>query len=460
MSTGQRLIFGDASADGTLVFANPIALAFGVRGFETRDGSADVDAVLSGALTGGGGSGVQKTGTGTLAFGANNTYNGVTAVDAGRLMIGTGGATGTLGTLSVTVGNGATLAFNRNNAMTVANTITGANGTLAQIGTGTTTLNAATNTVGTTEVSNGTLAVTNTLVSGALQLGAGTLTVNGTMQAAGATTLAASGTAGTNGRINVNGTLRATGDLGDGNDTVDVTGTLDTGAGTLALGDGTDTLIVRDNADIGNVDGGLGVDTLNTNISTTAHVNALNGFETLLKTGVGVLQVSGASNFDTVNVNNGRLHVQAGGSIVGGASGSLIATVASGARLTVDGAFGCGTGDDTLTVSGTVDGSGTIDQCGGDDTLVLRDGESFALPGATSGGAHNLGDSVVLDNALAVTLGPGLFTGYEFLTKQNTGVATLTGAHAYTNGTTILGGPIDFYGSLTTAMIDLSKRRR
>ncbi|MGO4550201.1 autotransporter-associated beta strand repeat-containing protein [Lysobacter sp. 2RAF19] len=456
VSTGQRLIFGDASADGTLVFANAIALASAVRDFETRDGSADIDAVLAGTLTGTTVSGVHKTGTGTLALDANNSYNGVTTIDAGRLMVGTGGATGTLGAGSVTLGNGATLAFNRNNALSVANTITGANGTLSQIGTGTTTLSAATNTVGTTQVAGGTLAVTNTLVSGALQMGAGTLTVNGTMQATGATAVAVSATAGTDSRINVNGTLRATGDLGDGNDTLDVTGTLDTGAGMLTLGDGTDTLVVHDNAVVGNVDGGLGVDTLNTNIATTAHVNALTGFETLLKTGAGVLQIGGASNFDTVFVNNGRLHVQAGGSIVGGGSGALQATVANGARLTVDGAFGCSAGDDSITVSGQVDGTGTLDQCGGDDTLTLRDGAAITMSGPISGGGQTLGDRVVLDNALAVTLGSGTVTGYEFLTKQNTGTATLTGTHVYGNGATILGGTLDVDDSLTTASIAMN----
>ncbi len=456
VTTGQRLIFGDASADGTLVFANGIALASGVRDFEVRDGSADIDAVLAGALTGTTVSGVHKVGAGTLALGANNSYNGVTTVGAGRLMVGTGGATGTLGAGSVSLGTDATLAFNRNNALSVANTITGANGTLSQLGTGTTTLGAATNTVGTTQVAGGTLAVTNTLVSGALQLGAGTLTVNGTMQAAGGTALAATALEFTGGRINVNGTLRATGDLGDGSDILDVTGTMDTGTGTLSLGDGTDTLIVHDNALVGNIDGGLGVDTLTTNIATTARVNAMTGFETLVKTGVGVLQVAGASNFDTVSVDNGRLHVLAGGSIVGGGSGALQATVAGGARLTVDGAFGCSAGDDNIVVSGQIDGTGAIDQCGGDDTLTLRDGASVTLSGPISGGADTLGDRVILDNALAATLGSGTISGYEFLTKQNTGIATLTGAHTYTNGTSILGGTLDVDGSLTTAALAMN----
>ena len=68
---GQRLILGDASADGTLVFANAIALGGATRGFEARDGSADIDGVLSGALTGAGS--VQKSGDGTLRSTARRT---------------------------------------------------------------------------------------------------------------------------------------------------------------------------------------------------------------------------------------------------------------------------------------------------------------------------------------------------------------------------------------------------
>jgi Ca2+-binding RTX toxin-like protein len=56
------------------------------------------------------------------------------------------------------------------------------------------------------------------------------------------------------------GILIANGDLGDGNDTVDLTGTLDTGTGALALGEGDDTLTGNGGGDT--LLGGDGNDTL------------------------------------------------------------------------------------------------------------------------------------------------------------------------------------------------------
>ena len=61
--------------------------------------------------------------------------------------------------------------------------------------------------------------------------------------------------------------LLATGDLGDGNDVLDVAGTLDTGGGTFLLGAGDDAFVVHDTTrSIGTLDAGAGDDLLNVNI--------------------------------------------------------------------------------------------------------------------------------------------------------------------------------------------------
>ena len=92
-----------------------------------------------------------------------------------------------LGTGDVTVAAGATVAFDRNNAYAVSNTISGA-GTLIQQGTGTTTLAAASNSVGATEISAGMLQITNILTTPTIAMtGTSALTVNGTVGAAGGT---------------------------------------------------------------------------------------------------------------------------------------------------------------------------------------------------------------------------------------------------------------------------------
>ena len=60
-------------------------------------------------------------------------------------------------------------------------------------------------------------------------------------------------------------------------------------------------------------------------------------------------------------------------------------------------------GNDTLTVAGTVSGAGTIDLCGGDDTLTLEDGAHAEQRTAINGGA-GAGDLLVLNNATAFGL--------------------------------------------------------
>ena len=164
------------------------------------------------------------------------------------------------------------------------------------------------------------------------------LQVNGTVQAAGGTSVALSGSAGANMVMVGEGeTLRATGDLGDGNDVPDVAGTLDTGAGSVLFGAGDDTLTIHDNTRIiGTVMAGVGNDTFNADIAGHADLGAVQQFETLSKTGVGVLNVNGpaSSDFTTFNVLAGTLNVAAGGSIAAQAT-----TAAADATLQVAGSY-------------------------------------------------------------------------------------------------------------------------
>ncbi|MCL1633627.1 autotransporter-associated beta strand repeat-containing protein [Luteimonas sp. SX5] len=257
--------------------------------------------------------------------------------------------------------------------------------------------------------------------------------------------------------IHITGTALATGNLGSGNDTLDVTGTLDTNGGIFNLSDGDDNFVVHDGTQIiGTIDGGGGLDSRTYDINATADLGGLLNFEGVTKTGIGVLNINGpgATDLQDVQVLGGTLNVGAGASVVGKPGLALNTVVGSGATLNVDGSFGCGDASDSLTVAGTVSGSGTIDLCGGDDTLTLSDGT--VLANTIDGGAHSTADRVVLNNASAMTFDGTNTINFEILQKDNTGAATLTGAAAYSGGTVLNGGILTVAGSLTTPTVTMA----
>jgi fibronectin-binding autotransporter adhesin len=334
---------------------------------------------------------------------------------------------------------------------------------------------------GGTTLNDGTLTVVGTLATPTLAMADDTvLNVGGMLAAVGGTTTVLTGSAGDNTvTVGAGGTLLATGNLGDGDnavivagtmdtqggdftlgggqDTLDVIGTLDLGGGSFFLGDGDDNFIVHDGTVvIGTVDGGDGFDTRTYNINTSADLGALVNFEAITKTGTGVLNVTGPGTTDLqqVEVLGGILDVHAGASIVATPNESLDTFVASGATLNVDGEFGCGDSDDTMTVAGTVSGSGTIDLCGGDDTLVLNDGAVLAT--VIGGGGHGTGDTVVLNNAEALEFDASNTINFEFLQKNNAGEATLVGTQSFTGGTTLNGGTLILAGELFTPILTMA----
>jgi fibronectin-binding autotransporter adhesin len=88
---GDALILSAASADGTLIWENSISFAGSLRTIQVNNGSADIDAKITGRLTGGGSSGLDKTGAGTLELtNSISDYPGATTVSAGTLRLGAG----------------------------------------------------------------------------------------------------------------------------------------------------------------------------------------------------------------------------------------------------------------------------------------------------------------------------------------------------------------------------------
>ena len=198
------LILSHDAADATLDWQQPISLAGNLRIVQVDDGSAAIDAKMSGVIAGGSSGTINifnKAGTGTLAFTVQNTYWGNTVISAGTLMIGDGGTTGgtSQNTQNIIVEPGAVLAVNRSNTVTQGTNalkvaISG-DGGFTQAGTGNTVFMLTNTYIGPTTLDAGTLTLgaagvlpdasevsigNATLVAGSFSETAGRLVVNGT----------------------------------------------------------------------------------------------------------------------------------------------------------------------------------------------------------------------------------------------------------------------------------------
>ncbi len=168
MKTGRVLVLGHDTADATLDWQQRISLAGNLRIIQVDDGSAAIDAKMSGTIAGGssGTSNIfSKSGAGTLAFTAQNTYWGDTIIGAGTLMIGDGGTLGGVSqnTPNIIVEAGAILAANRSDTLTQGTNplkvaITG-DGGFTQVGTGRTEFKLGNTYIGPTAITAGTLAL-------------------------------------------------------------------------------------------------------------------------------------------------------------------------------------------------------------------------------------------------------------------------------------------------------------
>ncbi len=90
VGNGYALMLSSAYSDGNTTFDNNISLNGAQREVRVANGSAAVDATLSGNLRGGSGNsdgsgGLIKTGAGTLALTGSNDYNGATEIRGGAL---------------------------------------------------------------------------------------------------------------------------------------------------------------------------------------------------------------------------------------------------------------------------------------------------------------------------------------------------------------------------------------
>ncbi len=162
---------GNVTNNATLAFnrSDTTTVANNISGPGAINMISDGATILSGAISGAGA--LNQAGLGTTLLTGTNTYLGTTTITAGALQVGDGGTSGTLGSGNVV--NNATLALNRSDAITFANAISGTGG-LNQIGTGATNLTAINTYTGATNVDAGTLSVNGSIASSsALNVNAG-----------------------------------------------------------------------------------------------------------------------------------------------------------------------------------------------------------------------------------------------------------------------------------------------
>jgi autotransporter-associated beta strand protein len=162
--SGSALVLGSSSSDSTLntvVFQNPINLGNAPRTvLVVAQGTVSVDAILSGAISGGGG--LFQTGDGTLELAAsNNSYTGGTTIDSGgALQIGDGTANNGSLPGNVSIRDYATLTFANPGSVVYGGVLSG-DGGLVKSGSGTLTLSGSNTFTGGTTVSRGLLVLQN-----------------------------------------------------------------------------------------------------------------------------------------------------------------------------------------------------------------------------------------------------------------------------------------------------------
>jgi fibronectin-binding autotransporter adhesin len=414
-SMGSKLVFNTTGTggSGSLVFSNQIS------------GAGKIE---------------QKAQNSTIILTAANTYSGTTTISSGTLQIGNGGSSGAIGLGVVLVDANGILQFSRSDDFELANVISG-QGSLVKSSTGTVTLSAANTYTGYTNINQGAVTVSHasalgldsngTIVSnfaalqlrGDVQIGSEALLING------------SGVAGIGGALrNLSGDNRFLGDINVASD-------------------------ARINSDSGNLQlsgllSGTGVNLSLGGAGTIVSDNVIQtNLGTLIKDGSGELLLFGDNVYtgQTI-VNAGRLFIYRSTALGATTAGTI---VNNGASLNLSGTLAIG--NEALTLSGFgVSNAGALVNYSGINSF----GGAITLAGATrinartasltlNGTIGGSGQDLTLGGSGNIIVAGGLATGTGTLTKDGIGKVTLSGISTYTGQTVVNAGTLVVLNSAT-----------
>ncbi|MSU56718.1 MAG: hypothetical protein EXS35_00800 [Pedosphaera sp.] len=459
--TGSTLILGASDADKTVTFQNPISFANTGRTIQVDDGSASVDAVLSGILSSSGSSGgFTKTGNGTLSLTAVNTYTGPTTINAGTVQADNASA---FGTSAITV-NSATLKIN--NVSITADNLTLNNGaTLLGTGAGASYSKSSYPSIASgASVTFSTSASTDVLsISSAIRNGnsSSLITVNGPGTVAVSSGATAADAFAGSWKITA-GTLRLTDANALGNPGSTSQRPIELAGGTLDLRVTTgstfstnttvsaNALVLANRGSSGaGVTHNLGTLSIGANtLSIGPGGNVTSGTEGLT---FGATTLSGNATFEVTNSASAAMQVtlvavgETGGtrSLTKTGNGTLIlgtastysgdTTISAGTlKLGAANVIPDGSGNGNLTANGTLDLAGFSETLNGLSGSGIVDNTSAS---AVSFAAGNNNQSSTFSGVIKNTGGGALA-----LTKTGSGTLTLSGANLYGGVTTVSGG--------------------
>jgi autotransporter-associated beta strand protein len=404
---------GTHKAIGTLNVNVPIAVS-------SSGGTIDsngFDGAISGAVSGAGG--LTKIGNGTSTLAGNNTYTGVTTVQAGTLAVSTlsnGGVAGNLGAASTAASNlvlnGGTLKYAGTTSTSTDRlfTLTAAGGTLDSGSAGQMRfLN--TGAISVTGTGNRTLTLTGTSTLNDLYLSLGD-------PSSGKTSLVKNGT----GRWILTAPAVARSYSGD---TTINAGTLMTNSDNpLPFGAGKGNLVVNAtgifemNGRNLNVNGLSGAGNVN-NRSNTRTLTVGNGDASATFTGT-ITNAGGTLNL--VKTGNGTQTLSGANTYTG-------STTVSGGTLRLASASAMGAGNAPLTVN-----AGLLDLNGFSQTVSSLSGTGGAISSAPV--------ATLTVNAPSDSTYSGSISSSPALTKSGAGTLTLNGANTYFGATTVTGGTL------------------